>query len=163
MKCLIFSDSHGSLENMREAMRQNRDAEAVFFLGDGLREADTLASEYSDKMFIAVRGNCDFYPYFKGMDSEKLASISLCGYKITATHGDLYGAKYGMGGLIKLGGDTTADIILFGHTHTPALECVSVRGRPLYLFNPGSICSGSFGILKFDGSPKFSYGSLAGY
>lgn len=160
MKCIIFSDSHGSFENMKEAASLHRDAEVIFFLGDGLREADALAAEYSDKMLIAVRGNCDFYPYFRGMEAEKLASLKLCGYKITATHGDLYGVKYALGGLITLGRDTDSDIILFGHTHSPALECVSVNEKPLYLFNPGSVSSGSFGILELSEKPKFSYGSV---
>lgn len=163
MKCLIFSDSHGSFENMREAVNLHRDAEVIFFLGDGLREADALADEYSDKTFIAVRGNCDFYPYFKGMEAEKSAALRLCDYKITATHGDLYGVKYALGGLIILGRDTASDIILFGHTHTPTLECVSISERALYLFNPGSISSGSFGILELLEKPKFSYGNVRRY
>ena len=160
MKCLIFSDSHGSGNLMREALLMHRDADAVFFLGDGLREFDALASEYNDKMFIAVRGNCDFYSYFKGKEAEKCESIRLSGYKITATHGDLYGVKYGLCGAIKLASDIESDIILFGHTHEPLCECRMVGDKTVYFFNPGSLSAGSFGILAFDGAPKFSYGRV---
>ena len=44
MKCLVFSDSHGDSRNMREALARNPDAEVVFFLGDGLYDADTVST-----------------------------------------------------------------------------------------------------------------------
>ena len=163
MKCLIFSDSHGSLDNMRAAVSMHRDTEVIFFLGDGLREADLLREENPDKAFIAVRGNCDFYPYVNGMEAEKIAVLTLSGRKIVATHGDLHGVKYALSGLIMLARDTGADIILFGHTHTRALECALANGRSVQLFNPGSISSGSFGVLTLGESVEFSHRSLDRY
>lgn len=163
MKCLIFSDSHGNEENIREAMRMHRDAEAIFFLGDGLRDIDSVASDYPDKIFVTVRGNCDVYPYFRGMDVEKCVTLSLGGRRITATHGDLYGVKYGLGMLHKLASDTGSDIILFGHTHEKREECFIKGEKSVSLFNPGSIGSGSFGILILGDAPSFSYGIVERY
>ena len=162
MKCLVFSDSHGSDYLVKEVLRMHSDAEVVFFLGDGLREIDTLAEAYPEKFWIAVRGNCDFYSLFKNKPAEKLETVSLCGYKIALTHGDLYGVKYGSAGLIKLALDTDADIILFGHTHAPFEKYISEYEKPFYLFNPGSISaeSGSYGIMTLAASPFFSHGEI---
>ena len=101
MKCLIFSDSHGDSFSMIRAMRAHPDAEVIFFLGDGLSDLDSLNLS-RDKMVLAVRGNCDFSGVFRGEISKKVEAINLMGYRIVLTHGDLYGAKYGEGGLLKL-------------------------------------------------------------
>ena len=54
MKCLIFSDSHGSIRNVESVLSMHSDAEVVFFLGDGLSEIDLIASKHPDKFWIAV-------------------------------------------------------------------------------------------------------------
>ena len=163
MKYLIFSDSHGSYENMKDALFMHRDADGVFFLGDGLREADLLHTEYPDKIFISVRGNCDFYPYFNGFEAQKTETLNLSGFRITATHGDIFGVKYALGGLFKLAQDTCSDIILFGHTHSPLCESASLKGKNVTFFNPGSIACGSFGLLILNGKAEFLHSKITGY
>ena len=162
MKCLIFSDAHGYTHHIKEAIRMHPDAQVVFFLGDGLREVDMMAAEYPDKFWIAVCGNCDFYSYFKDAQAKKTETVRLEGYTVTATHGDLFGVKYGTSGLIKLARETDSDIVLFGHTHAPFTKYVSEYEKPFYLFNPGSISvsSGSYGILILGKDPFFSHGEL---
>jgi len=95
---------------------------------------------------------------------QKTAEIEISGKRIVYTHGDLYGAKYGTGGLEKLARDKNADIVLFGHTHTTELKYVSEYEKPFYLFNPGSIGSGqgSYGIMTLtEGQePLFSHGNF---
>ena len=161
MKCLVFSDSHGQSYLMSQIIRMHSDAEAIFFLGDGLREADLLRSEFSDKIWIAVRGNCDMFSYFGNSPAEKTETLWLSGHKITATHGDLYGAKYGLGGLIKLARDTESDIVLFGHTHQPLEKYISTDEGGYYLFNPGSIGAGSYGVIQIiENGILLSHGSV---
>ena len=162
IKCLVFSDSHGSVFFVKEALSMHMDAQVVFFLGDGLSEIDTLSNAYPEKFWIAVRGNCDFYSSFAGSPAKKTEEITLSGYRITATHGDLYGAKYGLGGLISLARETNADIVLFGHTHLPLEKYLSDGEKPLYLFNPGSISlsSGSYGIMTLGKGVIFSHGAI---
>lgn len=163
MVCLIFSDSHGSLLNMRRAIRQNKDAEVVFFLGDGLADAEILAGEFPALAWIAVRGNCDMSSVFLNSTAEKVERITLEGKKIVLTHGDLYGAKFSDTRLRYLAMEEGADILLFGHTHEP-YECfVSDAEKPFWIFNPGSVslARGSFGVLTIrDGVPLFSHGSF---
>ena len=147
MKCLCFSDSHGSSELMRRALNMHRDTEAVFFLGDGLSDLAELAAAFPMIMFYSVRGNCDFSSAYSGVPKSDL--VTLLGKKIALTHGDLYGAKSGYGGLISFGRKNGCDVVLFGHTHIPYEGYDSEGG--LYLFNPGSISetySGrSYGVI----------------
>ena len=160
MKCLIFSDSHGDVLSIDRAIRAHRDAEVLFFLGDGLSDLEALALP-ADKMVIAVRGNCDFSGVFHEQTVKKVEKITLMGKTIVLTHGDLYGAKYGEGGLLRLAIEEYADLVLFGHTHIPTetfryvMNSYDLDGestteeRPVTLFNPGSIGdrTHSYGIL----------------
>ena len=160
MKCLIFSDSHGYDFYMSKALSQHRDAEVVFFLGDGLSDADSLAEADIGRSWIAVRGNCDFSSIFRGRETLKNEEITLEGYKILLTHGDICHVKYGLEELKSLAVLRGADIVLFGHTHTPHEEYVNGE-KPFYLFNPGSISRAgyTYGILTLSpGCVLFSHG-----
>ena len=166
MKCLVFSDSHGCSQYMEKALSLHPDTEVVFFLGDGIYEAELLSRHYPAVAWISVRGNCDRYSDPFSYPIKKTERINLCAFNIVLTHGDLYGAKMGYGGLLHLAGEKNADILLFGHTHCPEYkyfdEADGARTKPLHLFNPGSISasSGSYGILILDKKPSFSHGNL---
>lgn len=150
MKCLVFSDTHGSLSVMRVALNQHPDAEVVFFLGDGLADAERVARDFTDKAWIAVRGNCDSSPIFRDREILKVDSITLGGVRIVLTHGDLYCVKYSLGVIKGLARREGADIVLFGHTHDPIEQYVSDAEKPFYLFNPGSASGykGTYGIIN---------------
>ena len=160
MKCLIFSDSHGCESGITRVLSMHRDADVVFFLGDGLSDADSVASFDRTRMWISVKGNCDFRSNFLGREVYKTEEITLEGKKIVLTHGDLYGVKFGCEGIKNLALSRKADIVLFGHTHTPYEEYAN-DVKPIYLFNPGSISSPSFsfGILMItESGVLFSHG-----
>ena len=167
MKCLVFSDSHNDSYFMKKAIKLHPDAEVVFFLGDGLSDVEEIFLSFPEKKFFAVKGNCDFRSIAMNSFIQKTAEIELLGKKIVYTHGDLYGAKYGDAGLEKLAKERFADIVLFGHTHTPKSEYIpgDDGGKPFYLFNPGSIGSrdASYGIMNlYEGKePLFSHGNFA--
>lgn len=159
MKCLIFSDSHGDPYNMKRAIERNPDAEVIFFLGDGISDAESLAIEDRCRMWIAVRGNCDFSTVFLNRELNKTEEITLGGKKIMLTHGDVYGVKGGLEGLSSAARSRGADIVLFGHTHIPCESYVD----GLYLFNPGSISRPvySFGVLMLtESGVLLSHGSF---
>ena len=90
MKCLVFSDSHNYSLFMRRAIGKHPDAEVIFFLGDGLLDLEEAFSEYPDRCYLAVRGNCDRETVAIGRAIPKTDSIELLGKKIVFTHGDLY-------------------------------------------------------------------------
>jgi len=156
MKCLVFSDSHGSGENILRAIRMHPDASYAFFLGDGIRDVEGVIPAAPELIWYAVRGNCDFSPYLNGELVKKTEELVLEGHRIVLTHGDLYGAKYGMSGLVSLAEERICDIVLYGHTHVPREDYLSVSGRGVWFFNPGSVGSsfsdsGTFGILTLEG------------
>ena len=171
MKCLVFSDSHGSAYFMERAIAMHPDAKIVFFLGDGIDDLSDIFNRYPGKSFLAVRGNCDRSIVALGRPIPKTDRIEILGKRIVYTHGDLAGVKFGIDGLILLAAETEADIILFGHTHSPVsayIPCdesnASAPKKPFYIFNPGSIGmlgSPTFGILTLtEGEPLFSHGKF---
>lgn len=164
MKCLCFSDSHGSSYNIRAALSKHPDAEVIFYLGDGLRDIGDFASDRS-RAWLAVQGNCDYSALLGDIFVKKTDSITLMGKRIFFTHGDLYGVKYGLDGVKKLAIDHSADLVLFGHTHQPLEKYISTDEGGFYLFNPGSIGGGyegaSYGVINItDMGILLSHGRL---
>ena len=164
MKALCFSDSHGTSAYMRKALELHPDVEVVFFLGDGLTDVEELIYNKSRAWFF-VKGNCDFVAEVGGAFAKKLDTITLLGKRIVFTHGDLYGVKYGIDGIVSLAREHDADIVLFGHTHIPYEKYISdENGRGLYLFNPGSIgvpyrAETSYGVIDItENGVSFSHG-----
>ena len=130
MKALVFSDSHGKLNNLLAVLEKHSDYEAIFPLGDVESDEKRLRSITPYPVYM-VRGNCDYYSGCQ----EKLA-IDWYGKHIVMCHGHRYlGYGGGIDSLRYLGEQEKADVVMFGHTHVPLLE--ELDGR-IYL-NPGSI------------------------
>lgn len=152
-RILVASDVHGFDTGLRWLLR-NEKADALFFLGDGLRDLDrALELERARDPGAAafpcyrVRGNCDpGYPD----PSEGLAPFA--GVLFFFTHGHLYGVKSGTETLAEAAAARGADVALYGHTHHPNLiPALPAAGRPA-LFNPGSLLTtGSYGIVTVEG------------
>ena len=166
MQFLIFSDSHGNRRGIEEAvLRQTLGLDGILFLGDG--QLDLFCADLPKALSVyAVRGNCD-YPGEGSLPTECLTALS--GHTLFLTHGHLFGAKSGVEGLVRAGVERGADLVLFGHTHKPyeqyfpagASPFGFVLQKPLYLFNPGSLQKGSFGVLTLTkDSVLFSHGML---
>ena len=51
MKLLVFSDSHGMPLYMREALERHRTADAVIFLGDGMRDFEAMRALFPEMAF----------------------------------------------------------------------------------------------------------------
>ena len=105
-------------------------------------------------MTYEVRGNCD---YDKSVPADRL--ITLGGLLIFMTHGDGYQVKLTTGPLRRAAAQRGADLVLFGHTHSPYYAYTD----GIYLFNPGSISSPrvgrpTYGLLVIeDGQPDFQH------
>lgn len=138
MKLLIFSDSHGDTYRMRELIARYDDVNVVCHLGDGEREFSYLQSEFPDKTFYGVRGNCDL-----ASDAPALRLEILGGKRVLMTHGHLHGVKGGVYRYSLAAKEQNADLALFGHTHIP----YEGYDDGLYLLNPGSIREGRYGMV----------------
>ena len=174
MTLLILSDSHGSPDRIAEAIRRVR-PDGILFAGDGLR--DLTYCDIPCPVW-AVRGNCDWSrsPLLIGQGAtapedlrdEELFTVD--GIRILLMHGHTYGVKGGLGAAVARAARVDADVLIFGHTHTPLELHLSPDGayeygvpKPLAVFNPGSIGdrSASFGTLTIrNGQMLFGHGEL---
>ena len=146
MKILVLSDSHGSEENIVSAIHQERDADAIIFLGDGERDFEAAAAEfgffpYGDDTSCAVyqvKGNCDLF----SREAVTIVPV-LGGLRILVTHGYDQNVKYGLHTLVREAKERGCAAALFGHTHVQ----FSGEMNGIQLLNPGSIRSGKYALL----------------
>ncbi len=133
MRVLVIADVHGRTGALRQAIEEQPTARQVIFLGDGLRQMEEVAEEYSDREFYMVPGNCDFWSDLPASREETFG-----GKRFFFTHGHVYQVKYGLLTLDLAARERKADIVLFGHTH-----CIHEEyADGLTLFNPGSLGNG---------------------
>lgn len=140
MRILVVSDTHKDEFSLRKAILEQPKAEIVIHLGDGADEAQEMKESFPDKMFLMVRGNCDW-----GSTLPATGEITVGGKKIFYTHGYAYNVKYGLGEIKAAARSQKADILLFGHTH----EAIVDYADGLYLMNPGSLfgTQGTYGTI----------------
>ena len=146
MKILVMSDTHGDIDKAVKIMKRNRDADLVIHLGDYFRDAEKLAAMFPDMKMEYVYGNSDFM--IGNVPGEKLLEFK--GKRILITHGHRYSVKWNYDKLHQKAQDMKLDLLLFGHTHVPAL--ISKNGYTL--LNPGSMTESrgntdeSYAIIK---------------
>ena len=127
MKILVFSDSHGRLGLMLNAIEKER-PQRVFFLGDNYRDGQALTAAYPDLPIEMVVGNCDF------CDGPKELVLEAGGVCFLLTHGHRYYVKSGTERLADGAKRLGAAVACFGHTH----EALNMPDRGVWLFNPGT-------------------------
>lgn len=130
MKALVFSDSHGKMDYLLEALKCHPDYEAIFHLGDVLEDAERIRRITPYPVYM-VKGNCDYSTKLK-----ETLTVDFGGKRIAMCHGHRYlGFRGGTESLRYFGLQEKADIVMFGHTHIPLLE----KTEDIILLNPGSI------------------------
>lgn len=151
MELLIVSDAHGDTRALLRAAALHPQAEALIFLGDGVRDVPALAEANPRLRIYAVRGNCD---YGSLEPEDGLAAFG--GVLFYYTHGHRYEVKSGLDALARAAAARGADVALFGHTHIPVCE----QRAGVTLFNPGALSSvygrGTYGVVSVqDGRAEF--------
>ncbi|MBR6558642.1 MAG: metallophosphoesterase family protein [Clostridia bacterium] len=168
MKFIIISDSHGDTDAIYEAVRRRGSKDdGILFLGDGIRDAETVSAEERIPLF-AVRGNCDMGGSIFGEDYGTELTVTFEGVKILMIHGNLHGVSNDGLAAADYARYKGADILLFGHTHIKTDHGIPADDgkKAIHIFNPGSISrprdgSASFGTLEMkDGSFIFGHGIL---
>ena len=118
MRILVVSDTHGNDAGLRRALLAQPKAEVVIHLGDGEEEVQRARGSFPEKMFLQVRGNCDWG-----------SSLPVVGeYTVD-------GVKSGFYTLECAAREKKAQVALFGHTHNAFADYAD----GLYLLNPGSL------------------------
>lgn len=167
MKILIFSDLHRNVTPLLSVLRRRRGLDDLcVFLGDGCDDFEDAVSDFGLPT-VNVAGNGESCFGLSRFPEEEL--LNLDGKRILMLHGHRVGVKSGLGGAVKYAAGRGADILLFGHTHEPCEEYIDDAGlgRPMWLFNPGSIGAPpdgeySFGTLEIkDGIVLFGHGKYS--
>lgn len=144
MKIIVMSDSHNNYFAL-EKIVQNFYADLYIHLGDGERELNRIYTQFPDKKFIHIAGNCDF----ASLSEKELLFTPDDKNCIFAVHGHQYVVKSSIEPLKKIAREKGANILLYGHTHSRFNE----YDNGLYTMNPGSVSCPrdgkrpSFGII----------------
>ncbi len=156
MKILVFSDSHGSTRIMSRAIYDNvhhGGVDHIFFLGDGIRDFETVTNEFPTIPAEAVYGNCDsgFTTYAMLSNAVYESTVVVGGVRFLLMHGHKLDVKTTYQRAADYAIAKKADVLLFGHTHRK--EDLTIDGTDsghIRMINPGScgIYNGSFALLN---------------
>ena len=130
MRILVLSDSPGDESAIKRAVMAQPKAEVVIHLGDGEAECQRARRSFPEKMFLQVRGNCDW-----ASDLPAAGTMELEGVKIFYTHGHAYGVKSGLYNAVCAAREQGARVLLYGHTHKAYMDYED----GLYILNPGAL------------------------
>lgn len=149
-KIIVFSDSHGNMDNMRAVVKEEN-PDMIIHLGDCLKDGQELHAEFPNVPFEQVPGNCDY-------SSECLERILLIeGKQIFICHGHTCNVKSGYLNLELKAKEKQVDAALFGHTH----QAFYNNHNGVIMLNPGCVgystmfAPASYGRLLIDGEKNF--------
>ncbi len=144
-KIIVLSDSHGNVNNMIYAVRQEK-PDMIIHLGDCWGDAQRLQREFPQIPMERVPGNCDYV-------NERLSRIlRIEGFDVFLCHGHMYHVKMDMSALQYAAQEQHIQVVLFGHTH----KVYYAKHNGITYLNPGSIGAPgfrnppSYGLLTLD-------------
>ena len=140
MRVLVFSDSHGRVSPMADAVELYR-PDVAFHLGDVTRDADNLRLACPHLRLYQVPGNCDW-----GSAGPNEGVVELAGKTIFYLHGHTRGVKSGIGQAVSAAQALGAHLLLFGHTHRP----LQSEYDGLLAVNPGAVKDGRCALLTWE-------------
>ena len=129
MKILIVSDTHKSHRNLERILEEVRPLDMLIHLGDTEGGEDYIAA-LADCPSHIIRGNNDFFS-----DLPQEEEFEVMGHHVFITHGHYYYVAMSEERLKDEARERGADIVMYGHTHRPALT----RDADLITLNPGSV------------------------
>ena len=129
MRIGVVGDSHGDRVALERVAIQLHDVDLIIHTGDYYRDGHYLEMKTGCKV-LAVYGNCDGPSL---THSEQIVTYE--GYTFLVIHGHQYNVKYDLNGLYYRALEANAQIVLFGHTHTPLIT----ESEGVWFMNPGSV------------------------
>lgn len=133
VRIVAVSDTHGRLSPLERVAERVRDCDLLVHLGDGVAEAHELQLFYPDRRIVCVGGNGDW-----SSTEPETKELIIGGKRLFLCHGHTFGVKHGLDRLVRAGKNRQADLVLFGHTHTPFFHVED----GLTIVNPGSLGRG---------------------
>ncbi|PWK15839.1 metallophosphoesterase family protein [Tumebacillus permanentifrigoris] len=125
LRVLVISDTHGRTDRVQQVVRQVGRYDVMMHAGD---HAGDVLDHYPRA--VAVCGNCDD-PASAATEQE----LDLLGLKALLVHGHTLNVKTTALPLYYRAAERNAQLVVFGHTHTPTLSVEDDR----VLLNPGSL------------------------
>ena len=127
MKIGILSDTHSIKECIDKTIPYLKECDLIIHAGDNFSDSKYIHS-MTKVGIMAVKGNCDF----DNVEDELLFDIE--DKVVFLCHGDKYNVKYGTETIELKAKSVEADIVIFGHTHTP----LNLKKDGIIYLNPGS-------------------------
>ncbi len=132
MNLVVISDTHGNYPAAIRAVESISPVDLVIHLGDFCDDTLPLQAALPYKI-IRVPGNCDI-----GASIPRELFMRFAGVPFFLCHGDLYGVKSDLSRLRQQAKRIGAEVVLFGHTHTPLVTA----DEGVLMVNPGAIQKG---------------------
>lgn len=129
MKILIVSDTHRAHRTLAEAVEKESPIDMLVHLGD-VEGGEYYIDSLVDCPVHMVAGNNDFFT-----DIPREEEIFIGKYRAFLTHGHRYYVSTGEDTLKDVARQRGVDIVMYGHTHMPALTIEP----DLVTLNPGSL------------------------
>lgn len=152
MKVLVVSDTHGKSLTLEWVIENEEPFDALIHCGDVEGQEDYIQALVDCPVYM-VAGNNDFFS-----DLDREMEIELEGLRMMITHGHYYGVSLGVNELIDEAISRDIPVVLFGHTHRPAV----FKKSGVTVMNPGSLSyprqegrKPSYLILNIDENGKF--------
>ena len=143
MRILVASDTHGRKRPLCDLLLMHKEADWLFFLGDGIRDVEDVLQGFPAMSCRMVRGNNDLWKT-ADEDVPLLWQGTVAGKQILMTHGHVQEVKWGEDRLLNMAHAARTDILLYGHTH----QAVNRYEDGMYVLNPGSLgYDGTYGII----------------
>lgn len=140
-RVLLIADSHGSIKEMENVLKKEKDVDIKINLGDSGAKEEWLNSNFD----YYVVGNND-----KIKQGKKEIVIKIENMSVALTHGDNYEASFkemfkykervSRAKLIKLCRDIQADAVFYGHSHIKDWTSTNANDnmKSYTIVNPGS-------------------------
>ena len=142
MHALVFSDSHGRVKPMLDAVEIYR-PDVIFHLGDVVRDAEKIKQAFPKIPFYMVPGNSGDD---SAVDDETEKLIQLEGKTVFYLHGHTQQVRGGLTHAVHQARDRGADLMLYGHTHVP----LALDYDGILAVNPGAIKDGRCALLLWE-------------
>lgn len=154
MKILVVSDTHKSHQNLERVLEEAGNIDMMIHLGDVEGKEDYIEALAGCPLHI-VSGNNDFFSRLPWEEEFFIGD-----HHIFITHGHGYFVGMGEERLKAEARGRGADIVMYGHTHMPALTIEP----DLVTLNPGSISyprqkgrRPSYIVMHMDDDGKIDY------
>ncbi len=124
MRVLVISDTHSKHENLETLLKKEEPFDLAVHLGDAEGCEDKIRAMAGCPLEI-VAGNCDFMTALP-MEQE----IEIGRHRVFLTHGHYYNVNAGYEDIKKEARGRDCGIVMFGHTHRPSKENISLPSIP---------------------------------